>query len=259
MAVAGLVKGTEILRREIGKETKVVLVDVGSLTAVPIDEHLKSSPSTPEPISTALTRTGGSYHLQETTASKVRSPRRQHRRTPADVEVFTRAVVGVVISGRPFTLHRHVWTRFKTWVRGDRFGVGAGAHTYIFASFLPSFVLEALLGLPSRLRRLRKQLSNKDSAPHATTPPLAKKVTRDRKILEDIAEEKLSPPSSSPPQSLPSSRPVSISSMEGSIHEEENAKLAESIVNEARPDVDASDPIAESWVSLGGQTTSSHS
>jgi hypothetical protein len=106
-------------------------------------------------------------------------------REPTNTGVFVRHIVGVVSGGRDVWAWRP-WLcavgpglgRVRNWIRGERFAVGAGgtavsllrkckdslsfirasANTYRLASYLPSYILDALLNLPSVLISIRNRL-----------------------------------------------------------------------------------------------------
>jgi len=127
-------------------------------------------------------------------------------RKPADVSTFVNSLIEVVSSGRmgggwTFTLGLGLG-RIRNWIRGERFAVGAGAHTYTYASYLPSKVLNTLLNIPHFLVSIRNSLLCTPSAveqqhrlsqrllPHpAATAPAAADVT---KTEEELSEHEAS-------------------------------------------------------------------
>jgi len=262
MAVAGLVKGVEVLRREVGNNPKVVVVDVGSLTADPKDAVSKEQDKKSELDVTALTRAwsaserlayGPAYQMAVGRA--IEGPprhRKRVRRTPEDVQVFVDAILGVVDAGRPWAIYRpsELYARVRTWWKGNRFGVGAGAHTYTVASWLPTIVLEVLLNLPGWLIALRNRLLPLPPPPVQPVPQ-PRRIPRESKLIEGVDEEKsLTDTSSYPASQKSESRPASVSSLEHL--EDEHAPLTESFVSDTAGGPEGT--IAESWVSLGGDS-----
>jgi len=82
-------------------------------------------------------------------------------RRPTSVNVFVDNIVGVVTGGgHGSTLYGFGLGlgRIRNWIRGERFSVGAGAHTYRIASNLPSLILDGLLNLPHFLISLRNRI-----------------------------------------------------------------------------------------------------
>ena len=261
MAVAGLVKGVEVLRREVGNNPKVVIVDVGSLTADPKDAINKEQDKKPEFDVAALTRTwsaserlayGPAYEVAVGRA--IEGPPRHKkrvRRTPEDVQVFVDAILGVVQAGRPWAVCRpsELPARVRAWWRGNRFGVGAGAHTYTVASWLPTVVLEALLNLPGWLIALRNRLLPLPPPPIPLVPQ-PRKIPRESKLIEGVGEEKgLTDTSSRAASQKSESRPASVSSLEHL--EDEDGHLSEGFVSDT---TGSEGIIGESWVSLGGDS-----
>lgn len=262
MAVAGLVKGIEVLRREVGNDPKVVIVDVGSLTADPKDSINKEQ--RPELDVAALTRAwsaserlayGSAYEVA--VGRVIEGPPRHKkrvRRTPEDVQVFVDAILGVVQAGRPWAAYQpsELYVRVRTWWRGNRFDIGAGAHTYTVASWLPTALLEALLNLPGWLIALRNRLLPLPPPPVQPVPQ-PRKIPRESRLIEGIDEEKgLTDAGGHATSQKSESRPASVSSLEHL--EDEHGPLAESFVSAATSGPDGT--IGESWVSLGGDSTS---
>ena len=187
MSAAATLRGVEVLRREINaaaftdltesmKNIKVVVVDVGSVGClVPrslitpdvydaMDDWTPSEKVTYGPAFSSIVDEGSQYGVP---------------RKPADVSTFVNSLVEVVSGGRmgggwAFALGLGLG-RVRNWIRSDRFAVGAGgnlhftflgaigyahllfitARTYTYASYLPSKVLNALLGVPHFLVSIR--------------------------------------------------------------------------------------------------------
>jgi hypothetical protein len=259
MAVAGLIKGVEVLRREVGNDPKVVIVDVGSLKADPRDIVNKEHDKKPELDVAALTRAwsaserlayGPAYEV--TIGRDIEGPPRHKkkvRRTPEDVQVFVDAILGVVQAGRPWAAYRpsELYVRVRTWWRGHRFGVGAGAHTYTVASWLPTVLLEALLNLPGWLIALRNRMLPLPPPPVQPVPQ-PRKISRESKLIGGVDEEKGSTDVSS--HATSESRPASVSSSEHL--EGEHGSIGESLASDAASGHEGT--IGESWVSLGGDS-----
>jgi Fungal family of unknown function (DUF1776) len=261
MAVAGLIKGIEVLRREVGNDPKVVIVDVGALTADPKDAVDKELDKKPELDVAALTRAwsasermayGPAYEVAVGRA--IEGPPRHKkkvRRTPEDVQVFVDAMLGIVQTGRPWAAYRpsELYVRARTWWRGCRFGVGAGAHTYTIASWLPTVLLEALLNLPGWLIALRNRLLPLPPPPVQPVPQ-PRKIPRETKLIEDVEEKGLTDTSSRAASQRSESLPTSVSSLEHL--EDEHGPMTGSFVSDAASGHEGT--IGESWVSLGGDS-----
>ncbi|KAG8829814.1 hypothetical protein FRC17_005986 [Serendipita sp. 399] len=194
MAMGALVKGVEVLRREIGSEMNVILCDVGTI----VDKD-DTSAKEEELDVVALTKAwstserrayGPAYEAALVHASAVipkgkddgRSSKKlkKHphpRRRSTDVETLISNVLPLIPS---YTYRHHsssntfltyvnptpallrTWRRFYLYTMGYRICFGAGASTYSWASWmLPAWLLDALLALPERLVRWR----------HALLPP----------------------------------------------------------------------------------------
>ncbi|KAI6005844.1 hypothetical protein EDD15DRAFT_2427094 [Pisolithus albus] len=148
MSAAANVRATDVLRREISAaqgmgRIRVVTVDVGA-----IDDWTPSEKAT---YGAAL------YALNETSKTRI----------PEDVSKFVDSIIGVVSSGTKTTGAGKAvygvgvglaYEKVKDWIRGNRFSIGAGAGTYTLASFLPTRVLDCLLGLPHILVGVRNGL-----------------------------------------------------------------------------------------------------
>ncbi|KAF5358429.1 hypothetical protein D9756_001467 [Leucocoprinus leucothites] len=82
-------------------------------------------------------------------------------RKPTDVSVFVGNIVDVVGGGtgvyRVFGIGLGLG-KIRNWARGERFSVGAGAHSYKFASYLPSVLLDVIINIPHFLIGLRNRL-----------------------------------------------------------------------------------------------------
>lgn len=85
-------------------------------------------------------------------------------RRPSEAATFVDVVVDVVggdrtaRGGRRAMVGLGLFYRLRNWIRGDRISVGAGARTYLVASTLPTFVLDALICLPHVLVSIRNAL-----------------------------------------------------------------------------------------------------
>jgi hypothetical protein len=181
MAVAGFVKGLEVMRREL-EDTDVVIVDVGTIS-VPEDNAASSSQkgaateADQEPDIITLTRAwtaserrayGPAYeaaliHSSSVSHSPASHPRRQRppRRRPTDIDTLLASILPLVHAHRfsksrwnPLYVLTHLsktWRRMSLYFRGYRISVGAGAGTYTAASLLPYWILDAILALPATL------------------------------------------------------------------------------------------------------------
>ena len=190
MSAAATLRGIEVLRREINaaaltdttesmKNISVVVVDVGSVSSstvpslAPQDLHKTLEDWTPAekvaygPAFSSILEQGRQYG--------------EHRK-PTDVSHFVNALVEVVSggqkgNGRPLALGLGLG-KLRNSIRGDRFAIGAGgklfimqqcltyipaqlrflAGTYTMASYLPSYILNALLTIPHFLISVRNAL-----------------------------------------------------------------------------------------------------
>lgn len=176
MAIAGMVRGTEVLRREIGNETNVILVDVGTISTP--DTGNKPKPTTDMDI-VELTkawsagekrayRQGYEAALVHSSTILPSSPTRKHKRrtqirgrTPTDIDTLISTIVPLVHVSKfskfhyyPSYMSTHIykmWQRLILYLRGYRISVGAGALTYTAASQLPHWLLDTILSLPEIL------------------------------------------------------------------------------------------------------------
>jgi hypothetical protein len=205
MAVAGMVKGVDVLRREVGEHVRVVLVDVGSVAFPDAEESVYSARGSETELDIiGLTRAwsasekreyGPAYEAALVHADSSsnapglhskRSTKSQHtRRRPTDIDTLVSTIVPLVYLHRghirsfwsPTEVYKHfsrTWHRMSLYVRGYRIGVGAGAHTYTFASLLPAWLLDSLLYIPTRL------IGWKDKLIHPPTHPSTQTTTPDR-------------------------------------------------------------------------------
>ncbi|KAG8872838.1 hypothetical protein FRC20_008985 [Serendipita sp. 405] len=192
MAMGALVKGIEVLRREIGSDMNVILCDVGTV----VDEETDKNAKEEELDVVALTKAwstserrayGPAYEAALVHASAVipknadgnksskRSKRHHHtRRRSTDVETLISNVLPLIpsYSYRHHSSHNalitfinptpaltRIWRRFYLYINGYRICFGAGAGTYSLASWmLPAWVLDAILAFPERLVRWRYAL-----------------------------------------------------------------------------------------------------
>ncbi|KAI0780424.1 hypothetical protein BD413DRAFT_488945 [Trametes elegans] len=175
MSAAATLRAVEILRREIRaagyasgrseageamRNIRVTVVDVGAIGLVNPGDHLEElkhvvgewTPSEQAAYSTAFTSV-----LEHGSHQAI-------RRRPSDVADFVDTVVGVVSNGRKSRgglsdspLRRGLSSAYEL-VRGDRIVIGAGAGTYALASYLPAFLLDALLNIPYILVSARNAL-----------------------------------------------------------------------------------------------------
>ncbi|KDQ18060.1 hypothetical protein BOTBODRAFT_52866 [Botryobasidium botryosum FD-172 SS1] len=147
MLAAGLVKGAEVLRRELAQDedlgdVKVVVVDVGEISAED-DQGRKQDE--------------GYYWAG---------------RKPSNAKVLGEAL-GTVVRGR---FEGEGWAKWAAWWiggwwRGQRFSVGAGAYTYTLASHLPTRFLDTLLAIPHRLTSLHAYIYGQPIVPATPRPP----------------------------------------------------------------------------------------
>ncbi|KAK7467386.1 hypothetical protein VKT23_004442 [Stygiomarasmius scandens] len=188
MSAAGTLRAVQVLRREINlaaltgksetmKNIKVVAVDVGTFNVgPPQSNHLPpqdvykatekwtaSEKITYGPAFAAISHSGSTEPKTSWTAVLGRGGETQYGvpRKPTDVQVFVDNIVGVVSNGAygPSFLGLGLGLgKLRNWIRGERFSVGAGAHTYMIASYLPSLILDTLLNIPAFLIGIRNAL-----------------------------------------------------------------------------------------------------
>jgi len=200
MSAAATVRAVEVLRRELKAcaaqsdeeivAPKVVLVDVGAIS------FTRQSRATRPELDVSTLVQSWTPSERNAYASALETSLEQTKaipRTPAHVSVFVDAVVGVVSAGmkgrgygygyksdlssggtKRFILS--VWGRLRTWVRGERFSVGAGAKTYSLASYLPHRLLDFIIHLPHVIVSFRNALQPIERPPlysSALAPPPA--------------------------------------------------------------------------------------
>ncbi|TFK30045.1 hypothetical protein FA15DRAFT_663372 [Coprinopsis marcescibilis] len=219
MSAAGTLKAVETLRREIqmaaltGKSEamssiKVVVVDVGSIdvgpkpTAVPQENLLKATETWTSsekiiygPAFASILHKQSPASVWDAVWGLFDANRRYSvSRRPAKASTFVDKIIATVSGGRhhgPSVFGYNIGLGYiRTWLRGDRFAVGAGAHTYMLASYLPSLLLDTLLNLPHLLIGLRNRLLpvepfvrlRPDSLPKSRASPRQSPPTR-RHIL----------------------------------------------------------------------------
>ncbi|KIM28967.1 hypothetical protein M408DRAFT_329012 [Serendipita vermifera MAFF 305830] len=190
MAVAGFVKGLEVLRREVD-ETDVVIVDVGAIST----PEESSNKEKEEPDLITLTKAwtaserrayGPAYEAALVHSSSVSAPSttkhhkrpRAPRRRPTDIDEVANSILPLIHAGRvsrsrwhPLYIVTHfskTWHRTVLYFRGYRISVGAGAGTYTVASLLPYWLLDTLLALPATLVSWKHTLM--PHPPHSHSP-----------------------------------------------------------------------------------------
>ncbi|OBZ69313.1 hypothetical protein A0H81_10967 [Grifola frondosa] len=185
MSAAATLRGVEVLRREIRassvtdtmatmKNLKVVVVDVGAVGSV--DD--RSSVDLQRSIDGWTPSEKIAYGMAFSACVEDGLQYGVHRKA-TDIAVFVDTLVEVVSSGRkssrtlsPLALQ---FSMLRSWVRGDRVVVGAGARTYALASYLPSLILDGLLNLPHFLLSIRNALipvPPRIVMPDAALPPV---------------------------------------------------------------------------------------
>ena len=200
MSAAATVKAMEVLRRELKAATapqnpnassrppKVVLVDVG---AIALSRHRPAPPPIYDTPSLMLSWSASEKAAYGQALEGALEQARAAPRKPVHANVFVEALLGVISGGtrgrgygygnknlwgrsifRRWALGG--WGRVLTWVRGDRFSVGAGgesfsslclsiysrtsAMTYSLASYLPPVILDHLLHIPHVIISIRNAL-----------------------------------------------------------------------------------------------------
>lgn len=243
MSAAANVRAADVLRREISAaqgmgRIRVVTVDVGAvgqafddITVPPtIDDWTPSEKAT---YGAAL------YALSETAK----------RRTPEDVSKFVDSIIGVVSSGTKTTGAGKAvygigvglaYEKVKDWIRGNRFSIGAGAGTYTFASFLPTRLLDCLLGLPHILVGVRNDLLPSHLPANVTSPSAD--------VAKTTSADISAPPDLRVPFTLPSQYPGKGTAVQPASDEDEMASDAES--ESVGSDTESSS-VESSWISLG--------
>ncbi|KAF9473779.1 hypothetical protein BDN70DRAFT_867110 [Pholiota conissans] len=265
MSAAATLRAAEVLRREIRvaattersesmRNINVVVVDVGTFD---VDVTFKTLP--PEGIYKSMEDWSASEKViygpafvstmhekpaPNTLRERVRYmfSREYHYgipRQPTDLSVLTDNLVGVVSGGRYGPTLFGVGLglgRFRNWIRGERFSVGAGASTYRIASYLPSLLLDGLINLPHFLISIRNRLL-----------PL---------------EPFRAPPSNIPPP-VTAKRPSAIASTSTEVTTKAKEETPDASEVETNSDADiesnAGDTVESSWVSLNHGKTQSTS
>ncbi|KAF8643847.1 hypothetical protein AX16_008864 [Volvariella volvacea WC 439] len=203
-AVATL-RAIEVLRREIDilgmaeaerdvtRNIKVVVAELGHISVNGQVEHHATNGPSPEWLQTQMQEWSASDKrlygpVYETimqpgappvTQTHATGPQRVGHgvsRHPTDVSVFVRRIVDLVSDGKYRTLGRDPlsWVavglqKLHQWIRRDRIFIGAGAHTYTVASYLPGLLLDGLLNLPYFLISIRNALL--PTQPFVLPPP----------------------------------------------------------------------------------------
>ncbi|KAH8826854.1 hypothetical protein DL96DRAFT_1498247 [Flagelloscypha sp. PMI_526] len=168
MATAATVQAADVLRREITvasltdkadalKNVRIVVLDVG---AFDLDHQLR--PTQPEDVYRAMSTWTQSEKLIYGPSFAAFAYQTPSPRKPSQASVFVKEIVTIVGDRIPW------WKR--KWF-GDRWGVGAGAATYRWASYLPPRFLDALLSLPHVLVSIRNALAVRQ--PTISRPPVA--------------------------------------------------------------------------------------
>ncbi|KAH8117187.1 hypothetical protein DFH11DRAFT_1573658 [Phellopilus nigrolimitatus] len=184
MSAAATVRGAEVLRRELGQvgdphmhNVRVVVADVGvigdsggtGLSVQALDEEaLVGSISQWTPSEQKVYATPYAAFMNAVS--------QRHAREPTSVDKFVRTMVTTI--GRNATRGENrstIAVGLRLWsfgirrqIRGNRFSIGAGAATYTFASYLPTFLLDALLNLPALLVSARNKYL--PISPHVISP-----------------------------------------------------------------------------------------
>lgn len=211
MAIAGLVKGVEVLRREIGNDTKVVLIDVGSI-ADPTKESnsgtVQSEQGTAdEPDIVTLTKAWSaserhayasayetalihSSTISSSTPSKRHRKRHVSKRRPTEVDTLLSTILPLVHGHKasrpqwhPLWLLSHIersWRSFYLYLRGYRINVGAGASTYTLASLLPIWLLDSILNIPTSLVSWKHKVQQSPQNSHSTSLPQHESAARNK-------------------------------------------------------------------------------
>ncbi|KAK0239750.1 hypothetical protein EDD85DRAFT_823179 [Armillaria nabsnona] len=218
MSAAGTLRAVEVLRREIqvaaltGKteamrNISVVVADVGSFNVGPPTHFLP-----PEDVYKAMEGWSVSEKItygpgfaamaQQSITPKSKwetftgyfqnDTRYGVARKPTDVKVFVDSIVGVVSNGQfgwSFLSFNLCFGVVRNWLRGERFSVGAGAHTYKLASVLPSLILDTLLNIPYWLIAMRNALL--PTQPFVRPPPTLEPIVEPQAELhlESEAED----------------------------------------------------------------------
>ncbi|KAH9900876.1 hypothetical protein C8Q73DRAFT_637494 [Cubamyces lactineus] len=211
MSAAATLRGVEVLRREmraaglsgLGSDAagamhnvKVTVVDVGAVAFAGGEqegaEGLRRVVDEWTPSEQAAYGAAFGSMLEH-------SGHRAIRRQPSDASVFVDTVASIVGSGRrrhglnPWSV-RDVLGRIHELFRGDRVAVGAGAGTYAFASYLPAFLLDAVLNIPYLLVSIRNALLPIPPRvimppPPATTTAAAAPAQQPPLVQQTIAEK----------------------------------------------------------------------
>jgi len=140
--------------------------------------------------------------------------------------------------------------KFRSWLRGDRISVGAGAGTYALASKLPSFVLDALINLPHFLISVRNGLLPVTPTRAIPADQLPLPVTQQQKAVTKTHEGPV-------PPSQPHAKVESASTVTTQTQDEESSSGDEAQSNrgsndDADVESNAGDTsvVESSWVNL---------
>ncbi|KAI0636423.1 hypothetical protein C8Q77DRAFT_1050190 [Trametes polyzona] len=258
MSAAATLRAVEVLRREIraaglsgfGSDTaesmrniQVTTVDVGVIGPVAADES-------PEDLNSVVGEWTPSEQAAYSAAFGSMLEHSGHpaiRRQPTHVANFVATVVDVVSGGRK---NRHpMWSCglrrglgiFHELIRGDRVVVGAGAGTYALASYLPAFVLDALLNVPYILVGIRNAL--------LPIPP---------RVIEDLPPTATSAAASAPQAQPPAQPPVVQQTIQEKHEGTDSEPEHESSEAGSEADVESNSGVGESWISLKSKPSDSN-
>jgi len=147
------------------KNIRVVTVEVGTFDT-DCHQRPRQEPSGSTDIQTSMgdwSASGKSVYGQSFLTVNAGNAQVGKSRRPTPVSHFVRTIVNIV-NGRAYGNGSNIpllvgaFYKLRSWLRGDRIYVGAGAGTYALASKLPSFVVDGLINLPHFLISVRNGL-----------------------------------------------------------------------------------------------------
>lgn len=225
MAVAGMVKGAEVLRREVGEHVNVLLIDVGSVVSSETEDTASSTKGSEKELDIiGLTRAWSASEKREygpayeaalvhaasnsnSSGSRSKRLKKAHhsRRRPTDIDTLVSTIVPLIHVYRgharslwnPAEVFKHFsrrWLRMTLYLRGYRISIGAGARTYTFASLLPAWFLNSILRIPTTLIGWKDKLAHPTSHPRtperesATSKHIADRRTAHGKMSTRLIE-----------------------------------------------------------------------
>lgn len=210
MSASATLQGLQVLRREIKiaslsmvnpevmKNIRVVTVEVGAIDIDGYDRHHHKGASDVQTFMDDWSGSEKSVYGQSLLTVNGGNVQVGKSRKPTPVSHFVRTIVNIVNGhwygsglNAPFVVT--AFYKLRSWLRGDKFSVGAGAGTYVLASNLPSSILDVLINLPHFLISIRngllpttktRMIPTDQLPPPAIQQQIASTKTDERQVVE---------------------------------------------------------------------------